>query len=94
MKRRPKIKTSFIIWVKGTYKQVPRDAEARRWIYHNGKRGTQYHTDEISETGEIQNSYIYQYTTEGTIFRKQIYSKWKEEIKQARAKQKELFLDW
>ena len=94
MKKKQKIKTSFIIWEKGNPKQVPRDAEVRRWIYHNGRRGTQYHVDEISEIGEIQNTYIYKYTTEGPIFRKQTYSKWKEEIKQARAKQKELFLDW
>ena len=91
MKRRPKIKTKFVIWEEGNYKEVPRDAEVRRWIYHNGKRRTQYHVDEISETGEIQNTYIYKYTTEGPIFRRQTYSKWKEEIKQARARQKELF---
>ena len=65
MKKRPKIKTSVIIWEKETHKQLPRDAEIRRWIYHNGKRGTQYHVDEIPETGEIQNTYIYKYTTEG-----------------------------
>ena len=94
MKRRPKIKTAFIIWEKENHEQVPRDAEVRKWIYHNGKRGTQYHVDEISETGEIQNTYIYKYTAEGPIFRKQTYSKWKEEMKQARTRQKELFPDW
>lgn len=94
MRRRPKIITKFIIWEKENHNSVPRDAEVRRWIYHNGKRGTQYHVDEISETGEIQNTYIYKYTTEGPIFRKQTYSKWKEEIKQAKAKQKELFPSW
>ena len=94
MRRRPKIKTIFIIWEKGNQNNIPRDADVRRWIYHNGKRGTQYHVDEISETGEIQNTYIYKYTTEGPIFRKQIYSKWKEEIKQARTRQKELFPNW
>jgi len=94
MKRRPKIKTTFIIWEKENHNNVSRDAEVRRWIYHNGKRGTRYHVDEISEIGEIQNTYIYKYTTEGPIFRKQTYSKWKEEIKQAKAKQKELFPSW
>ena len=94
MRKRPKIKTIFIIWEKVNRNNVPRDAEVRRWIYHNGKRGTQYHVDEISETGEIQNTYIYKYTTEGPIFRKQTYSKWKEEIKQAKARQKELFPSW
>ena len=59
MKKRPKIKTEFIIREKRNLNNVPRDAEVRRWIYHNGKRGTQYHVDEISETGEIQNTYIY-----------------------------------
>ena len=92
--KRPKIKTQFIIWRTGSFQSEPRDAEVRRWIYHNGRRGTQYHVDEISETGEIQNTYIYRYMTEGTIFRKQTYSKWKEELKQARARQKELFIDW
>ena len=80
MRRRPKIKTtSYRDWEKENFNKMPRDAEVRRWIYHNGKRGTQYHVDEISETGEIQNTYIYKYTTEGPIFRKQTYSKWKEE---------------
>ena len=36
MKRRPKIKTEFIIWEKENHNSVPRDAEVRRWIYHNG----------------------------------------------------------
>lgn len=94
MRRRQEIKTSFIIWEKGNHKQVPRDAEVRRWIYHNGKRGTLYHVDEITETGEIQNTYIYKYTTKGQIIRKQTYSKWKEEIKQARTRQKRLYPDW
>ena len=58
MKRKPKIKTTFVIWGKENHNNVPRDEEVRRWIYHNGKRGTQYHVDEISETGEIQNTYI------------------------------------
>lgn len=94
MKKRPKIKTSFIIQTEKRHEQLPRDAEIRRWIHRNGKRGTQYHVNEISEIGEIQNTYIYKYTTEGSIFRKQTYSKWKEEIKQARTRQKELFPDW
>lgn len=94
MRKRPIIRTSFILWEKENHEKLPRDAEVRRWIYHNGKRGTQYHVEEISETGEIQNTYIYKYTIEGPIFRKQIYSKWKEEIKQARIKQKELFSNW
>ena len=94
MRKRPKIKTSFIIQGGKNHRQVPRDAEVRKWIYHNGKRGTLYHVDEISEIGEIQNTYIYKYTIEGPIFRKQTYSKWKEEIKQAKARQKELFPSW
>lgn len=94
MKKRPKIKTIFIIWGREGHSAVQRDAEVRRWIYHNGIRGTQYHVDEITETGEIQNTYIYKYTIEGPIFRKQTYSKWKEEIGKAKARQKELFLNW
>lgn len=94
MRRRQKIRTIFIIWGKANFNSVPRDEEVRRWIYSNGKRGTQYRVDEISETGEIQNTYIYKYTTEGPIFRKQTYSKWKEDMKQARARQKELFPIW
>lgn len=94
MKGKPKIKTLFIIWDKENYRKAPRDTEVRKWIYQNGKRGTQYHVDEISETGEIQNTYIYKYTTEGTVFRKQTYSKWKEEIKQQRVRQKGLFTSW
>ena len=91
MRKRPKIRTMFIIWEKEKPNKALRDAEVRKWIYHNGKRGTQYHVDEISETGEIQNTYIYKYTTEGPIFRKKIYSKWKEEIKQAERDKKNCF---
>lgn len=92
--RKPKIKTYFIIYHIGKQSIVPKDAEVRRWIYHNGKRGTQYFVDEIDEHGVIQNSYSYKFSTEGPIFRKQIYSKWKQEIQTAKTKQKELFFDW
>ena len=94
MKRRQQIRTSFIIWERESHTQVPKEEEVREWIFHNGRRGTQYHVDEIRETGEIQNTYIYKYKSEGPIFRKQTYSKWEEEVKQARARQKELFPDW
>lgn len=91
--RRPKIKTCFIIYHIGKQSIVPRDAEVRKWIYHNGMRGTRFYVDEIDEHGVLQNSYIYKFSIEGTIFRKQTYSKWKQEIQTARARQKELFLD-
>ena len=78
----------------GKQSNVPRDAEVRRWIYHNGIRGTQFHVDEINKDGVVQNSYIYKYLVEGPIFRKQTYSKWKQEIQTAKAKQKELFFNW
>ena len=82
MKRRPKIKTTFIIWEKGNNNNVPtfiiwekgnnnnvpRDAEVRRWIYHNGKRGTQYHVDEISETEEEREKLWIQKQEEGYKF--------------------------
>lgn len=93
MRKKQNIETTYIIWEKNNHKQVPGDAEVRRWIYQNGKRGTQYHVDKISKTGEIQNTYIYKYTKEGPIFKKQTYSKWEEEIKQAKTRQKKLFPD-
>ena len=72
---------------------VPRDAEVRRWIYHNGTRGTKFYVDEIDENGVVQNSYIYKFSIKGPISRKQTYSKWKQEIQTARTKQKELFFN-
>lgn len=92
--RKPKIKTCFIIHYMEKQSTAPRDAEVRRWIYHNGMRGTKFYVDEIDEHGVIQNSYIYKFSIEGPIFRKQTYSKWKQEIQTARTKQKELFFDW
>lgn len=77
----------------GKQSNVPRDADVRRWIYHNGMRGTKFYVDEIDEQGVIHNSYIYKFSIEGPIFRKQTYSKWKQEIQTAKARQKELFLD-
>ena len=94
MRGKPKIKTSFIIWEKGNHKKVPRDEGVRRWIYHNGKRGTQYHVTEITMEGVVQATYIFKFQKEGPIFRKQIYSKWKTELAKARRKQKELFPNW
>lgn len=91
--RKPKIKTYFIIYHMEKQSIVPRDAEVRRWIYHNGMRGTKFYVDEIDEQGTIQNSYIYKFSIEGPIFRKQTYSKWKQEIQTAKAKQKKLFFD-
>ena len=73
---------------------VPRDTEVRKWIYHNGMRGTKFQVDEIDEQGVVQNSYIYNFSIQGPIYRKQIYSKWKQEIQTAKAKQKELFFNW
>lgn len=91
--RRPKIKTCFIIYHMGKQTNVPRDQDVRRWIYHKGMRGTKFYVDEIDERGVLQNSYIYKFSIEGPIFRKQTYSKWKQELQTARANQKELFFD-
>lgn len=77
----------------GKQTAVPRDAEVRKWIYHNGMRGTKFYVDEIDENGVVQNSYIYKFSVDGPIFRNQTYSKWKQEIQTARARQKQLFFD-
>lgn len=62
--------------------------EAKKKIYHFGTRGQKYEVNVISKkTGIINDIYLMKYTIEGPIFQKQVYSRWKEEQAEARAKQ-------
>ena len=92
--KRPKIKTTFIIiWNAFHNEEVNDDQQVRRQIYHKGIRGQEYRVEEIDRNGELQNVYIYKYTNEGPIFRKQLYSLWKEKIRISQEKQLTLFLE-
>lgn len=63
--------------------------EIKKNIYSLGIRGEKYVIDIVDKkTGEINDIYILKYTTEGSIFQKQMYSRWKEE--KAKAKKKQL----
>ena len=60
----------------------------KREIYTLGVRGERYRVDVVDKkTGIIYDTYIMQYTKEGPIFQKQIYSKWIEELAKGRIKQ-------
>lgn len=60
----------------------------KKEIYTHGIRGKKYRVDVIDKkTGEINDTYLMQYTKEGPIFQKQTYSRWKEERAEAKARQ-------
>lgn len=62
--------------------------EAKKRIYHLGTREGKYEVDVIDKKTRIINDiYLMKYTKEGPIFQKQIYSRWKEELANARAQQ-------
>lgn len=61
---------------------------AKKEIYTLGVRGENYRVDVIEKkTGIVNDTYLMRYTKEGSIFQKQIYSRWKEELAKARIKQ-------
>ena len=93
--KRPKMKTTFvIIWDMFHNEEVKDDTQVRRRIYHKGIRSKEYRVEEIDENGELQSVYIYKYTSEGPIFRKQLYSLWKEKIREAKKAQLEFNLSF
>lgn len=62
--------------------------EAKKEIYNQGERGEKYRVDILDKKRRIINdTYLMQFTKEGPIFQKQIYSRWKEEQAKARIKQ-------
>lgn len=61
---------------------------AKRKIYAQGIRGEKYIVDVIDKkTRTINDTYLMKFTKEGPIFQKQVYSRWKEELAKAKAKQ-------
>lgn len=66
--------------------------EAKNKIYSFGTRGEMYRVDIIDKnTGTVYDTYLMKYTAEGPIFAKQIYSKWKEDKREATMKQYNIF---
>lgn len=62
--------------------------EVKKKIYAEGTREKNYRVDVIDKkTGAINDTYLMKYTRDGPIFQKQIYSRWKEELAIAKAKQ-------
>lgn len=62
--------------------------EVKKKIYTSGKREEKFRVDVVDKnTGIINDIYLLKYTKEGLIFQKQVYSRWKEEQAEARAKQ-------
>jgi hypothetical protein len=60
----------------------------KKRIYTQGIRGEKYRVEVVDKkTGVINDIYLMKYTKEGSIFQKQIYSRWKEEQAKAKAKQ-------
>lgn len=65
--------------------------EVKGKIYTFGKREEKYKVDVIDKnTGAINDIYLMKYTKEGPIFSKQIYSRWKEKLSEARVRQLEI----
>lgn len=62
--------------------------EVKRKIYAFGTREEKYRVDVVEKkTGVINDIYLMKYTKEGPIFSKQTYSRWKEELTEAKGKQ-------
>ena len=62
--------------------------EAKRKIYALGPREEKYRVDVVEkETGVINDIYLMKYTKGGPIFSKQTYSRWKEELAEAKERQ-------
>ena len=62
--------------------------EVKKNIYSSGTRGEKYVVEIVDKkTGLINDIYLLKYTTEGAIFQKQMYSRWKEEKSEAKKRQ-------
>lgn len=72
--------------------EVVRDNRSiKKIIYSKGVRGKEYKVSEIDEDGTLINEWIYKYLENGIIFTKNIYNKWKEMKKQAKASELNMF---
>lgn len=68
--------------------------ETKKKIYSFGIRSNTYRVDVIDKnTGTVYDTYLMKYTAEGSIFTKQIYSKWKEDKKEAAMRQYNIFIE-
>lgn len=68
--------------------------EIKKKIYTQGIRGQKYIINVYDKnTGIINDTYLMKYTNEGPIFTKQVYSKWKEDKKESKAKQYNIFIN-
>lgn len=69
--------------------------QIKKTIYQKGKREKIYYVFVKNKKNDlIYDVYIYKYTKEGPIFRKQIYSRWIEDRKQAEKRQYKIFLTY
>lgn len=72
--------------------EVVRDNRSiKKIVYSKGVRGKEYKVSEIDEDGTLINEWIYKYLENGIIFTKNIYNKWKEMKKQAKASELNMF---
>ena len=91
--RQFKTKCICVIMINGKTFICGEPREAKKKIYSFGTRGETYKVDVIDKnTGTIYDTYLMKYTAEGPIFTKQIYSKWKEDKKEAIMRQYNIFI--
>lgn len=68
--------------------------EIKKKIYAQGTREQKYVVDVCDKsTGTINDTYLMKYTKEGPIFTKQVYSRWKENKKEAKTNQYNIFIN-
>ena len=72
--------------------EIVKDSRSlKKVVYTKGIRGKNYSIKEIDENGTLINEWVYKYLENGIIFRKNIYSKWKEMKEESKNKEFELF---
>lgn len=72
--------------------EVVRDNRSiKKVIYAKGVRGMKYIVREIDDDGTLINEWEYKYLSNGIIFTKNIYSKWKEMKKEAKNSEINMF---
>lgn len=86
--RQFKTECACVVIIKGEVITCNELRGAKKKIYSLGVRGENYRVDVVEKnTGTVNDTYLMKFTKEGPIFQKQVYSRWKEEIAKAKAKQ-------
>lgn len=82
-----------VVIIKGEVLTCSNLREVKKKIYNLGVRGEKYRADVVDKkTGIVNDTYVMKFTSEGPIFQKQIYSRWKEELTKARISQLETII--